>query len=473
MPDPGQGFSRLCPSCGRRVPRSVAVCRCGTAVPVPADDPPGDEPPAPAAFSAANLLIATLLLLAVAGTGYWTLARPPAAAIQPSPAPRATEDTGRLEPAGPAGAAAAELSPERRAWDAELAKTASKPREAVSAPREPEADTPAATNLSLEDVVGRAMPAVVLVETSSGRGSGFFVRPDTIITNVHVVKDDAFVKLRRMDGTTLQARVETKSAAFDLAILKLISPAPAQVVIPMGSAETLRPGQEVFTIGSALGTLQNSVTRGIVSGVRRSGAATLVQTDAAANPGNSGGPLLDRLGVAIGITTMGYRDQQGLNFAVAIDHARAIIEGRAAASTTKPLAMNELATLSPAVPTGAERAHDEGQRAFLTTVAQAARAADALDVEWRRFRQACHTGTVTGGPASREWLIMLTPRAITPAQAGGGSCTTFLAAFQGEAGRIGAEMRRALDDARRAGVLPGVLRDALRTHRLEFDGWDR
>ena len=58
----------------------------------------------------------------------------------------------------------------------------------------------------------------------------------------------------------------------------------------MGSAHSLRPGQEIIVIGSALGTLQNSVSRGIVSGLRTSGGATLVQTDAAANPGNSGGP---------------------------------------------------------------------------------------------------------------------------------------------------------------------------------------
>ena len=67
------------------------------------------------------------------------------------------------------------------------------------------------------------------------------------------------------------------------------------------------PGQEIIVIGSALGTLQNSVSRGIVSGLRASGGATLVQTDAAANPGNSGGPMLDRNGTVIGITTMGYR----------------------------------------------------------------------------------------------------------------------------------------------------------------------
>ncbi len=473
MPDPSQGFSRPCPSCGRRLPRTVALCRCGAEVAALADEPPAQEPSTASAFSPANLAVGALLLVALAGAGYWSMAQPPAADPIPSPEARLPTASGRPQPAAPAVATAADISPERRAWEAELAKADARPPEAAAPTPSPEAAAPAAANLSLEDVVGRVMPAVVLVETSSGRGSGFFVRPDTIITNVHVVKDDAFVKLRRVDGTTVQARVETRSPAFDIAILKLTSPAAGQVVIPMGSADTLRAGQEVFTIGSALGTLQNSVTRGIVSGVRRSGDATLVQTDAAANPGNSGGPLLDRSGVAIGITTMGYRDQQGLNFAVAIDHARAIIDGRVAASTSKPLAMNELKTLSPAVPSSSERALEEGQRVFLATVTQAARAADALDSDWQRFRQSCYSGAMAAGSYSHEWFIMLTPRAVTPAQSGGGSCATFLVAFQKEALRVGAEMKRALEDARRAGVLPGVVRDALRTHRLEFDGWDR
>lgn len=472
MPDPSQGFSRPCPSCGRRVPRTVALCRCGAEVAALADEPPLDEPSHASAFSPANLAVGALLLVAL-GAGYWSMARPPAADTATSPAAGIPNDARGRPPATPAGATGADISPERRAWDAELARAETRPLEAAAPTASLEAAAPAATNLSLEDVIGRVMPAVVLVETSSGRGSAFFVHPDTLITNVHVVNDDAFVKLRRMDGTTVQARVEIKSPAFDIAILKLTSPAAGQVVIPMGSADTLRAGQEVITIGSALGTLQNSVTRGIISGVRRSGDATLVQTDAAANPGNSGGPLLDRNGVAIGITTMGYRDQQGLNFAVAIDHARAILEGRVAASTSKPLAMNELKTLSPAVPSGSERALDEGQRAFLATMTRAARAADALDDDWQRFRQSCYSGAMAGGAYSHEWFIMLTPRAVTPAQSGGGSCATFLMAFQKEAGRVGAEMKRALEDARRAGVLPGVVRDALRTNRLEFDGWDR
>ena len=98
----------------------------------------------------------------------------------------------------------------------------------------------------------------------------------------------------------------------------------------MASAQSLKPGQEIVVIGSALGTLQNSVSRGIVSGLRSAGGATLVQTDAAVNPGNSGGPMLDRSGAVVGITTMGYKNAEGLNFGVAIDHARDLLEGRIA-----------------------------------------------------------------------------------------------------------------------------------------------
>ena len=469
-------MSRLCPSCGRRVPTTVVTCRCGADLPDLGPDAADGEATAGRGRSVTILAVGVLLLAAVAATGYWTLS--PTAAPE---APIAMGQPGNSDggPPSPASkpAAGSEISAERRAWDASLTRgdTATPALTAApeaAAPAAPAAQAAPATLSSLEDVVGRVMPAVVLVETSSGRGSGFFVRPDTIITNVHVVKDDGFVQLRRIDGSTVSARVELRSPAFDIAILKVMTPMPGQVVIPMGTAETLRPGQEVITIGSALGTLQNSVTRGIVSGLRRSGDATLVQTDAAANPGNSGGPLLDRSGVAIGITTMGYRDQQGLNFAVAIDHARAILDGRLAGSRSAPLAMNEVKALMPAAGSEAERALEEGQRAFLAATANLSRVADTLDGEWRRFRQSCYTSAIPGS-FSHEWFVMLTPRAITTAQVPAGSCATFVTEFQKEARRAAAEMRTALEQARRAGVLPGVMRDALRSNRLEFDGWDR
>jgi putative serine protease PepD len=473
MPDPDPGLSRLCRSCGRRVPTAVVTCRCGADVPADAEDAADDRAPGSGGRSVTNLAVGALLLAAVIATGYWSLS-PPAApeAVIPIAQPATSAGTPPSPPSTPA--AGTEVSAERRAWDTSAAAAGATAPTLTAAPEPatPAAPTAPAVPSSLEDVVGRVMPAVVLVETSSGRGSGFFVRPDTIITNVHVVKNDGFVQLRRVDGTTVSARVDLRSPAFDIAILKVATPLPGQVVIPMGTAETLRPGQEVITIGSALGTLQNSVSRGIVSGVRRSGEATLVQTDAAANPGNSGGPLLDRSGVAIGITTMGYRDQQGLNFAVAIDHARALIDGRVASSQSAPLAMNEVKALMPAVASEAERALEEGQRAFLTAATTLSRFADTLDGEWKRFRQSCYTSAIPGS-FSHEWFVMLTPRAITTAQVPAGSCATFVTEFQQEARRGAAEMRTALEQARRAGVLPGVVRDTLRSNRLEFDGWDR
>ena len=140
------------------------------------------------------------------------------------------------------------------------------------------------------------MPSIVLVETTSGRGSAFFVQHDTLITNVHVVQQDSYVTLRRMDGSSVNARVHTRAPAFDIAVLKVAQGSASQPYLAMGTAQSLKAGQEVVVIGSALGTLQNSVSRGIVSGLRNSGGVTLVQSDAAANPGNSGGPMLDRNG---------------------------------------------------------------------------------------------------------------------------------------------------------------------------------
>ena len=313
------------------------------------------------------------------------------------------------------------------------------------------------------------MPAVVLVETSTGRGSGFYVRADTVLTSAHVVKDETFVKLRQADGTTVTARVDQKSPAVDIAVLRVMGAAANQAVIPLGTADTLRPGQEIFTIGSPFGTLKNSVTRGVVSGLRRSGAATLVQNDATAHPGSSGGPLMDCHGTAVGITTGGDAGKQGIDYAVAIDHARAILDGRMVDSTAPPLALVDVKPIEQATP---ESKSAEAERAFTTAMAELGRSADGFDVEWQKFSRACITTTLP--PTSgREWFVMLSPRPITPSQVTSGSCATFVTGFQADANRLGSAVRGALDKARRSGVLPGTIRDALRANRLEFDGWDR
>ena len=172
------------------------------------------------------------------------------------------------------------------------------------------------------------MPAVVLIETSTGRGSGFYVQARHA-DHQRSRRAERFVRHPAADG-----RIERQRARrIARARVRHRDAQGVGAVAPRGrDSDGQRPlaqaGQEIIVIGSALGTLQNSVSRGIVSGLRSSGGATLVQTDAATNPGNSGGPMLDRNGAVIGITTMGYKGAEGLNFGVAIDHARDLLEGR-------------------------------------------------------------------------------------------------------------------------------------------------
>ena len=315
-------------------------------------------------------------------------------------------------------------------------------------------------------MVDRVMPAVVLIETTGGRGSGFFVRHDTVITNVHVVENDGYVTLRKSDGTTLNARVERRAPAFDIAILKVAIPSASQAVIPMGSAQSLRPGQEIVVIGSALGTLQNSVSRGIVSGLRTSGGATLVQTDAAANPGNSGGPMLDRNGSVIAITTLGYKNAEGLNFGVAIDHARDLLEGR---QTNLGTARGLSDIQSRSRGSESDRQQQQGDEQLRGRIGQLAQGAADIDAGWKRYREQCYKSPIPGN-YDRPWFAMLVPRAM-PSDAGAG-CPGYYADLDSSVKRFRTLMQRAIEDARRANVLPGTARDLLRNNRLEFD-WEK
>jgi S1-C subfamily serine protease len=311
------------------------------------------------------------------------------------------------------------------------------------------------------------MPAIVLVEATSGRGSAFFVQHDTLITNVHVVQNDGYVTLRRMDGSSLNARVHSRSPAFDIAILKVSTPSPSQPVLAMGSVQSLKPGQEVIVIGSALGTLQNSVSRGIVSGLRQSGGVTLVQSDAAANPGNSGGPMLDRNGQVVGVLTAGYRGQQGLNFAVSIDHARDILDGRQAAPGSLETGFSNIQSMSPGA-SESDRRQQQGDEQFRQRLASAEQAAKQLDSAWTRFRSMCFKTPITGSH-DREWFAVFTQAVPGDAAAG---CVEYFQSMRTEMNRFRDYMRTAVGDARRANVLPGTIRDALRTKRLNFD-WER
>ena len=466
MPDPSTAFSRACPKCGRRVPRNVATCRCGATLPVEsaasttAWAPPAEEP----SSRASTVIIGLIIFVALGGAAYWTFMRPAPAASQ-SVIPR--DVTAPFATAAP-GDAPRTTSPEARAWDAAAANAKDAPEPSPTTPKTP-SSLPTPSNApagSIEEMVDRAMPAVVLIQTTGGRGSGFFVARDTLITNQHVVENDSYVTLLKNDGTKITARVESKSPALDLAILKVAQPSVNQQVISMGSANSLKPGQEIIVIGSALGTLQNSVSRGVVSGLRTTAGATLIQTDAAVNPGNSGGPMLDRNGAVVGITTMGYKDAEGLNFGVAIDHARDLLEGRQT-NLGSTRGLRDIQSQSNGSET--DRRQQQGEDQLRGQMAQLAQAATQFDAGWSRYRKQCYSGSI-GGSYDREWFAMLVPNAM-PANAGEG-CTAYYSAMQSDMKQFKTLMQGVLNDARRANVLPGTVRDLLRSNRLDFE-WDR
>ena len=288
------------------------------------------------------------------------------------------------------------------------------------------------------------------------------------MTNAHVVHGDSSVRLL-VGGTPYTARVATVSTGTDLAVLQVANANPQQPYLRLGTTGSARVGQEVIAVGSPLGVLPNTVTRGIVSAIRRAGAVTLLQTDAAINPGNSGGPLLNRDGEVIGVNSMAVaaRDGQGLAFAIGIDHVVDLLRGTSLNSGTTPLI-----ALSQAMggPGEGERTRLDGEQAYARVVAWAAQQADQLDALWRRDADSC-----VRAPArteGRPWFAVLDRPGPDVDVLSRQDCEGWLRTVRTQAIAIQVEMLKAGDLARRSGVFPGVLRDLRRRHGLEWRGWD-
>jgi len=331
------------------------------------------------------------------------------------------------------------------------------------------ADSDNRPELPLEDLVSRSLPAVVRIETGTALGTGFFIAPDTILTNVHVVGGNTSVTVRRANGATSTGRVDARAPEVDVAIVR-VTPSGEQATLALGSAAHSRAGQEVVALGSQLG-LQNTVTRGIVSAVREVGGLTLVQTDAAINPGNSGGPLLDRTGRVIGITTLSVKPQaaQGLSFAIAIEHAQSLLSGkRSTDATTTPLETVNEALTGRKGPSDAETARERATQAYEQALGAVAQRADALDDRWRSFVKNCYEGPIVGS-FSHAWFALYDARAMQGAVAPG--CAPYFDEIRQGADQIRSVIGALDEAARKADVYPGTRRDVLRKYRLDNPAW--
>jgi S1-C subfamily serine protease len=183
-----------------------------------------------------------------------------------------------------------------------------------------------------------ASPAVVAIivrpqrnGTRAGSGSGFVFTPDgLVLTNSHVVHNHKTVEVVTPQGPSYEATLIGDDPHTDIALLK-IDPRALLSHVTLGSSRNLRVGQLVVAIGNPVG-YESTITAGVVSALGRSLRATtgrlidsVIQTDAALNPGNSGGPLLDATGRVVGVNTAIIAGAQGICFATSIDSAQNVV----------------------------------------------------------------------------------------------------------------------------------------------------
>ena len=188
---------------------------------------------------------------------------------------------------------------------------------------------------TVADAVDRIGPAVCRIgpiadSRAAGQGSGFVIAPDgLIVTNFHVVGEARAVRVAMPDGTSAEGRVLGRDADTDIALVRADGHFPE--IAPLGDSRRLRRGQIAIAIGNPLG-FEWTVTTGVISALGRSMRALsgrliddVIQTDAALNPGNSGGPLVSSAGEVIGVNTATIRGAQGIAFAVASNTANFVI----------------------------------------------------------------------------------------------------------------------------------------------------
>ena len=208
----------------------------------------------------------------------------------------------------------------------------------------PEAWAKSACTESVPEIFKKVSPSVVFISAVSfdpfktkdrlatSVGSGFIIRKEgVILTNSHLVFGHQTIDVILDNGFTTRAELVGVDPFLDLAVLRISVPVKSLPVVILGDSDKVQTGEDVLAFGNPFG-LEQTLTKGIISGINRTLSASpmspevpLIQTDAAFNPGNSGGPLVNACGEVIGINTAMLGQGENINFAVPINTAKKVL----------------------------------------------------------------------------------------------------------------------------------------------------
>jgi S1-C subfamily serine protease len=222
-----------------------------------------------------------------------------------------------------------------RFWQHFITNGGESPADPPGSPFPPDDENPLdAFSRAVVGVADKLRPAVVNLRVGrgvrGGSGSGVLFTPDGfLLTNHHVVQGHETVRVRLSDGTELTGRVVGNDPWTDLAVVR--ADGSTFKFAELGDSQRLKVGQLAVAIGSPLG-FESTVTAGVISALGRTLRSVgghlvdnVIQTDAALNPGNSGGPLVDTHGRVVGINTAVIQPAQGICFAVPVNTAKTVL----------------------------------------------------------------------------------------------------------------------------------------------------
>jgi serine protease Do len=185
----------------------------------------------------------------------------------------------------------------------------------------------ASTSEDFSGIIEDSLKSVVTIRTNIGQGTGFLISKEGfIVTNAHVLSGAKEAYILDYEQNSYPATLVGYNATYDIALLKIPN---TNNYLELGNSEDIQIGEKVIAIGNPMG-LQFSVSEGIVSGINREGENKIksyIQTDAALNPGNSGGPLIDKQGKVIGINNFKVGGGENLGFALESNSIKEVING--------------------------------------------------------------------------------------------------------------------------------------------------